>query len=637
MIPIEFMLSARLFIAPRLVGDRIFFLSNLGQGGYLSLYAMDYGGSVPEPLLPPGIAVQNPDLVGGATFIVFSQLNQILLMLDHNGDENYQPMLLPIEGGVPRPAFGDALNDYRLHCYKHDVEHGIVYLHAESRNSPVNIGFQGDLNTGTLVKLGESEWNSAPVGVNATNTRVIMLDSYTVGDSTLYEWTTEHPERRLVYGVPLEDRTPGQEVPLNAFGAAFYTAGDKGLLLSTSLFEDTYGLGYLALDGSTEVVPVKISGQVHNGIGELTGVDQLHDNRYSVEYNIDGCSWLYEGTFDEAALELHLDQVLCGQGQLAGGKLESTFYDHAGDRYALAFSTATSPCQIYTIESDHSTLKTHTRERILGLAPELLSPGEDASFVSHDGLRVSARLYLPAPSLGFEGPYPLVYYIHGGPQGQERPDFTWFSMPLIQFLTLNGFAVFVPNARGSTGYGLSYTKHVDHDWGGQDRLDHAHAMTKILPQDSRIDVKRAGVVGRSYGGYMTLTQAMRHPDLWAAAVDMFGPYDLLSFMDRIPPTWKPYFAIAIGDPEKDRDFLLERSPRTYVDQLACPLLVIQGQNDPRVVERESRDVVEQLRGKGKQVEYLVFEDEGHDVLKFANRVRCYNAITDFFKANLAEK
>lgn len=207
-------------------------------------------------------------------------------------------------------------------------------------------------------------------------------------------------------------------------------------------------------------------------------------------------------------------------------------------------------------------------------------------------------------------------------------------MPIIQFLTLNGFAVFVPNVRGSTGYGLSYTKHVDHDWGGQDRLDHVHAMTKVLPNDPRLDVKRAAVIGRSYGGYMTLILAARHPDLWAAAVDMFGPYDLLTFMDRLPETWKPYFAIAIGDPEKDHEFLIERSPKTYIEQITCPMLVIQGKNDPRVIERESRDVVEQLQDKGKTVEYLMFEDEGHDVLKYENRVKCYNAITEFFKKHL---
>jgi len=115
---------------------------------------------------------------------------------------------------------------------------------------------------------------------------------------------------------------------------------------------------------------------------------------------------------------------------------------------------------------------------------------------------------------------------------------------------------------------------------------------------------------------------------------MFGHYDLVTFMNRIPETWKPYFAIALGDPEKDREFLKERSPRTHIENIACPLLVIQGKNDPRVAESESRDLVEHLRRLGREVEYLLFEDEGHDILKLANRIRCYNAITDFFVKHL---
>src|SRR5213594_3127790 len=115
-----------------------------------------------------------------------------------------------------------------------------------------------------------------------------------------------------------------------------------------------------------------------------------------------------------------------------------------------------------------------SRKRRSGWSSIMSSAGEDASFTSFDDRRVSARLYLPSPALGFQGPRPLVYYVHGGPQSQERPNFAWFSMPLIQYLALNGFAVFVPNARGSVGYGLGYTKRVDRDWGGQDRLDHVH-------------------------------------------------------------------------------------------------------------------------------------------------------------------
>jgi pimeloyl-ACP methyl ester carboxylesterase len=627
---IESLLSARLFLAPQLADGRLYFVSDLS--GRLSLYAMEArpAGSVPEPLLPPGLALQNPHLIGGYLFYVFPKLGKVLVMLDRDGDENYQPMLIPLTGGYPEPAFGEPLANYRCHVGKGDRERSLVYLFAESRAEAMNVTFRGDLNTGALTELGRSRWGLGPDGVNADHTQAILNEGYTAGDNVLFLW--KDGARRLLYGTPLEQREAGKEYPPTAVGNCFFTPNDKGLLLSTVLFEDTYSLGYLDLAGPAEIKPVVLKGVQHTGLGELGAVEHIRQNRYLVQFNIDGCSWAYEGAFDETALTMTLERVICGAGRIANGVLESIHYDDGSGTYALSFSTATSPTQLYTVGPDG--IVQHTRERVLGLPDEWLSSGEDASFTSFDGLRISARLYLPAEARGFRGPRPLVYYIHGGPQSQERPDFAWFSMPLIQFLTLNGFAVFVPNARGSSGYGFSYMKRVDHDWGGQDRLDHVHAMTQVLPHDMRLDVKRTAVAGRSYGGYMTLTLATRHPELWAAAVDMFGPYNLLTFIDRLPETWKPYFAIAVGDPVKDKGFLIERSPSTYMDQVACPMLVIQGKNDPRVIEPESRDVVERLRAQGKTVEYLMFENEGHDVLKFENKARCYTAITDFFSQHL---
>ncbi len=404
-----------------------------------------------------------------------------------------------------------------------------------------------------------------------------------------------------------------------------------------AVFQDTYGLGYIRFSKPGEIAAVKTTGLVHEGAGELAAIEQVGEDRFVLSYNIDGCSWVYEAQFLEDKLEMKCKHVLVGKKPLDNGKLEHLDYDEDGDLYAVSFSTATSPTQIYTIEGKRrDKVRMHTAEKILGIPTEALAPGEDASFISHDGLRISARLYLPAASLGYKGPRPVVYYVHGGPQGQERPDFAWFSMPLIQFLTLRGFAVFVPNVRGSTGYGLSYTKQVDRDWGGKDRLDHVHAMTEVLPKDKRLDVKHAAVVGRSYGGYMTLILAGCDPQLWSAACDMFGPYDLLSFLERIPPTWKPYYKIALGDQDKpeERAFLVERSPKTHLHNMTAPMLVIQGRNDPRVVAAESEDLVRELRVEGKQIDLLIFENEGHDVLKYENRVRCYNAIADFFAERL---
>lgn len=630
---VESLMSARLFVVPQFAEERIYFLSNVS--GQLSLYAMFYGGSVPEPLLPPNIALQNPHLIGGHSFFAFPVLDKILVMIDRDGDENYQPMLIPLEGGFPEPAFDDFFAGYRVHLGECDREKAIVYLNAERRDKSVEETYRGDLRTGKLTKIAEGEFGFFTAAHNQNHSRLLLGQGFTVGDLVLYLWSKG--ERKVLYGKPLEERKEGEQVPLNGLISAVFAPSEKGAVVASAVFEDTYSLGYIDFKRPFEMMPVKLKGVVHSGVGEMVDLRHLKDDRYLVLFNIDGTSWVYEGVFNEKKLRMNLKHVLVGTAPLDNGVLEHIDYDQVEDIFTLSFSTATSPTQIYTIEGrKRNDLSLHTNEKILGIPDPYLSKGEDASYVSHDGLRVSARLYLPAKPLGFKGRRPLIYYVHGGPQGQERPDFAWFSMPLIQFLTLRGFAVFVPNVRGSTGYGLAYTKHVDRDWGGQDRLDHVHAMTKVLPKDKRVDAKRAGVVGRSYGGYMTLMQAGMHPDLWKASCDMFGPYDLLTFSERIPETWKPYFKIALGDAQKpeEKAFLVERSPKTHLQNMSAPMLVIQGRNDPRVVAAESEDLVNQLRAQGKQLELLIFEDEGHDVLKYNNRVTCYNAITDFFAKHL---
>ena len=633
MVGIESLLSARLFLNPQRVGDRITFISNLS--GHLSLYTMNFGGSVPEPLLPPDIALQNPLLLHGTPFHVFESIDKILVMIDQDGNEVYQPMLIPTDGGIPENAFGDQLLDYRVHLGKGLSNPNAVLLLAESRKRPVVEVLKADLEDGTFEKIYESGWVDDGT-MNLNGTMAAMLEKYSFGDHLLKLWRRGKNKIQNLYGIPLDERTSNHEVILNGIHDCQFLPDEQGLLFITSLFEDTYGLGLMGLDEEPGVKPVEISGTRHRGSGELTHLDSIDDKRYLLTYHIDGCSWAYEGMLDLERLQMRLERVVCGEDELAQGVMQSCRYDKGSDSYAIAFSSATSPSQIFTVGGKaRSDVHVHTSERILGVSKSMLSPGEDASYDSFDGLRISARLYLPQEELGFEKPYPLIYYVHGGPHSQERPDFTWFSMPLIQFLTLSGFAVFVPNVRGSKGYGMGYTKLVDRDWGGDDRLDHVHAM-KVLEADPRVDADRAGVAGRSYGGYMTLILAGWHPDLWSAAVDMFGPYDLVTFLQRIPPTWVPYYKIALGDLDvaEDRVFLAERSPRTKLTNLACPLLVIQGKNDPRVVEKESSDLVTELRSLGKEIDYLMFENEGHDVLKFDNRVRCYNAIRDFFLDHL---
>jgi len=630
---VESLMSARLFVVPQYADKKIFFLSNLS--GHLSLYSMKYGGSVPQPLLPPNIALQNPHLIGGLSFYVFPKIKKILVMTDKDGDENYQPMLISTNGGFPEPSFDNFFAEYRVHLAECDGEKNIVYFGAERRDKPMIETYRGDLKTGKLTKIAEYEFGLGVSAHSMDHNKLLLGTGYTVGDGVLCLW--DKGKQKTLYGKLLEDRAEGENVPLNGLGSTVFSPSEKGVIVVSSVFDDTYSLGYIEIAKPERIEKVQLKGVKHKGVGEMVELAHLKKDHYLVIFNIDSCSWVYEGVFDEKKRVMTLQYTLVGKKPLDVGMLERVHYDSKADTFTFSFSTATSPTQIHTVEGKRRNKATrHTNEKVLGIPDGYLSKGEDASFLSHDGLRVSARLYLPSSGLGVRGPRPVVYYIHGGPQGQERPDFAWFSMPLIQYLTLRGFAVFVPNVRGSTGYGLSYTKHVDRDWGGQDRLDHVYAMKNVLPKDKRLDVTRSAVVGRSYGGYMTLIQAGLHPDLWKASCDMFGPYDLLTFSERIPATWKPYFKIALGDPEKadERAFLVERSPKTHLHNMSAPMLVIQGRNDPRVVAAESEDLVKELKSKGKDIELLVFEDEGHDVLKYENRVTCYSAIADFFAKHL---
>src|SRR6476661_6429007 len=163
---IESLLSARLFVAPQLWNNRIYFISNMS--GRFSFYAMPHGGGVPEPLLPPDIALQNPELLESYSFNVFPRLGQILVTIDNNGDEKYQPMLVPIEGGFPRPAFPQ-LQGTQVFTYPVDEDTNTVYLNAPSLTEPITRLYRGNVESGKTDLLFESGWGAFCQAANEDN------------------------------------------------------------------------------------------------------------------------------------------------------------------------------------------------------------------------------------------------------------------------------------------------------------------------------------------------------------------------------------------------------------------------------------------------------------------------------------
>jgi dipeptidyl aminopeptidase/acylaminoacyl peptidase len=149
-----------------------------------------------------------------------------------------------------------------------------------------------------------------------------------------------------------------------------------------------------------------------------------------------------------------------------------------------------------------------------------------------------------------------------------------------------------------------------------------------------VDPARVAVYGGSFGGFATLSAMTRLPDYWTCGVDLVGPANLVTFARAVPPFWRHIMKRWVGDPDEDHDLLVERSPITYVDNVRAPLLVLQGARDPRVVKPESDQMVERLRSLGRDVEYHVFEDEGHGFVRHDNQVRAYRIIAEFLERHL---
>jgi dipeptidyl aminopeptidase/acylaminoacyl peptidase len=259
-----------------------------------------------------------------------------------------------------------------------------------------------------------------------------------------------------------------------------------------------------------------------------------------------------------------------------------------------------------------------------------LAPMRPVTIKSRDGLELVCYLTLPlgAPAKKL----PLVLDVHGGPWARD----SWGFRAQTQWLANRGYAVLSVNYRGSAGFGKKFLNAGNREWGGKMHDDLIDACNWAVKQGSA-DPKRIAIYGGSYGGYAALVGAAFTPDYFRCAVDIVGPSNLVTLLKSIPPYFAPLrksFALRVGDPEKEEDFLKSRSPLFKADKIKIPLLIAQGANDPRVRRAESERIVEALRKRGKEVEYMVFGDEGHGFSRAENRLKFYAATEKFLAKHL---
>ena len=300
-------------------------------------------------------------------------------------------------------------------------------------------------------------------------------------------------------------------------------------------------------------------------------------------------------------------------------------------RWIVVASSDVDPGEVFVYDRKGRQLTPQYKVREQ-LQRDQLAPMTALTYKSSDGVDIPAFLTLPrgAAAKGL----PLVVFPHGGPWGRD----TWGYDTYAQFLANRGYAVLQPNFRASTGYGKTFLNLGNGKWGETMQDDLTWGVKHLVAQGT-VDAKRVGIMGGSYGGYATLAGVAFTPDVYAAGVAIVAPSNLITLLDSIPPYWesvRTVFNVRMGDPTKpeDKARLMKQSPLNSADKITTPLLVVQGQNDPRVKRAESDQIVVALRDRGFPVEYLVAPDEGHGFARPVNNMAMIATTEKFLAKHL---
>lgn len=317
------------------------------------------------------------------------------------------------------------------------------------------------------------------------------------------------------------------------------------------------------------------------------------------------------------------------------GNITSVAISDSETQMRLTVGTSKAPSNIYVYNFETENLKKLTNSLNEAINPKDLVSATVVRYPSFDGVEIPAIYYKPQSATS-DNKVPALVWVHGGPGGQSRVGYS----PLIQYLVNHGYAVLAVNNRGSSGYGKTFYSMDDRNHGDKDLKDCIWGK-KWLQSQSYIDTEKIGIIGGSYGGYMTMAAMTFAPEEFKVGVNIFGVTNWLRTLKSIPPYWESFreaLYTELGDPyTEDSVRLRDISPLFHAHRVQNPVMVLQGANDPRVLQIESDEIVEALKENNVPVEYVVFPDEGHGFRKKENEIKGYKQILNFLNTYMKEE
>jgi dipeptidyl aminopeptidase/acylaminoacyl peptidase len=341
-----------------------------------------------------------------------------------------------------------------------------------------------------------------------------------------------------------------------------------------------------------------------------------------------------DGFTDVTVLDTQSGETVSLPDSVPSGDLAGVRFNEDETEMTFGVTSSVAPNNIHWVNLDTGEHRQLTEALNPELDPQDLVEAEVVRFESFDGVTIPGIMYRPHTASA-DNPVPALVWVHGGPGGQSRAGYS----AAIQHLVNNGYAVYAANNRGSSGYGKTFF-HMDDRRHGEEDLRDIVAAGDYLRSLDWVRDDAVAVIGGSYGGYISAAALTFHPEAFDAGINIFGVTNWVRTLESIPPWWESFREALydeMGDPATDAERHRAISPLFHADQIVRPMLVVQGANDPRVLQVESDELVAAARENGAEVEYVLFPDEGHGFRRRENRITASEAYLDFLNTHLGSE
>ncbi len=533
----------------------------------------------------------------------FPKDERILFRMDNNGDEIFHLFVKNTDGSIQEltPDKGARASFYG---WSQD-DQSFFYGSNKRDNRYVDL-YEMNIETMKSRLLYQNNEGYDFNGISRDKNTIALLKSINTNDTDLFLYDLKTKKRTQVN----EKQSSNSAEDFSPDSKSLYYTTDDGS-------EFSYLMKYNIADGSREKVMEKY--------WDIMGSYFTDQGSYMVTFINEDAKNVIEVMDTKTGKNIDLPILENASITNVGfSKDEKMMRFYAGGSH--------TPSNLYVYDLESKTQRQLSNVLNDEIKAEDLVTAEVVRYKSFDGIEIPAIYYKPHQASA-ENKVPALVWVHGGPGGQSRQNFSSF----IQYMVNHGYAVLAVNNRGSSGYGKTFYQMDDLNHGDKDLKDCVEGKNWLASQDE-IDGDKIGIIGGSYGGYMTMAALTYAPDEFAVGVNLFGVTNWIRTLRSIPPWWESFkdaLYLELGDPNSaDSVRLREISPLFHTDKVTKPLIVLQGAKDPRVLQVESDEIVAGVRKNGVPVEYVLFEDEGHGFVKKENQIEAYSRVLSFLDVYL---